>query len=285
MVTNWDDLAELTQAKKAVENANNLLLIDGVNLAFRYLQRKNYNNFTEDYIRTVTSLGKSYEAKRIICCFDSGASAYRKNLFPEYKANRKVERSEEDQERFTEFFNCLSDTIDALPFEHFKFKGIEADDLIAYFSKNLNSKYSHTWIVSSDRDLYQLIKEDVSIFNMYSRKEIDLQYLIDNFELTPREYAMARMIEGDSGDNISGVEGIGPKRSIALVKEYKTLDNLINSLPIVGKAKYIQNLNKSVDTLTRNEKLINLLDYIEDVLRSVEKQDLIIDMLDKAVKG
>jgi DNA polymerase-1 len=181
--------------------------------------------------------------------------------------------------------NALQSSLTALPFEHFKFKGIEADDLIAYFSKNLNSKYSHTWIVSSDRDLYQLIKEDVSIFNMYSRKEIDLQYLLDNFELTPREYAMARIIEGDSGDNISGVEGIGPKRSIALVKEYKTLDNLINSLPIVGKAKYIQNLNKSVDTLTRNEKLINLLDYIEDVLRSVEKQDLIIDMLDKAVKG
>lgn len=284
MVTNWDDLAELTQAKKAVENANNLLLIDGVNLAFRYLQRKNYNNFTEDYIRTVTSLGKSYEAKRIICCFDSGASAYRKNLFPEYKANRKVERSEEEQERFTEFFNCLSDTIDALPFEHFKFKGIEADDLIAYFTKNLSSKYKHTWIVSSDRDLYQLLKEDVSIFNMYSRKEINLEYLAENFELSPREYAMARMIEGDSGDNINGVDGIGPKRSIALVKEYKTLDNLINSLPIAGKSKYIQNLNKSINTLTRNEKLINLLDYIEDVLKSVEKQDLIFDMLDKAVK-
>ncbi len=284
MVTNWDDLAELTQAKKAVENANNLLLIDGVNLAFRYLQRKNYNNFTEDYIRTVTSLGKSYEAKRIICCFDSGASAYRKNLFPEYKANRKVERSEEEQERFTEFFNCLSDTIDALPFEHFKFKGIEADDLIAYFTKNLSSKYKHTWIVSSDRDLYQLLKEDVSIFNMYSRKEINLEYLAENFELSPREYAMARMIEGDSGDNINGVDGIGPKRSIALVKEYKTLDNLINSLPIAGKSKYIQNLNKSIDTLTRNEKLINLLDYIEEVLKSVEKQDLILDMLDKAVK-
>lgn len=284
MVTNWDDLAELTQAKKAVENANNLLLIDGVNLAFRYLQRKNYNNFTEDYIRTVTSLGKSYEAKRIICCFDSGASAYRKNLFPEYKANRKVERSEEEQERFTEFFNCLSDTIDALPFEHFKFKGIEADDLIAYFTKNLSSKYKHTWIVSSDRDLYQLLKEDVSIFNMYSRKEINLEYLAENFELSPREYAMARMIEGDSGDNINGVDGIGPKRSIALVKEYKTLDNLINSLPIAGKSKYIQNLNKSINTLTRNEKLINLLDYIEDVLKSVEKQDLILDMLDKAVK-
>ena len=59
MTTNWDDLAELTQAKQVQETANNLLLIDGVNLAFRYLQRKNYNNFTVDYIRTITSLGKS----------------------------------------------------------------------------------------------------------------------------------------------------------------------------------------------------------------------------------
>ena len=53
MTTNWDDLAELTQAKQVQETANNLLLIDGVNLAFRYLQRKNYNNFTDDYIRTI----------------------------------------------------------------------------------------------------------------------------------------------------------------------------------------------------------------------------------------
>lgn len=284
MATNWDDLAELTQAKAVIENSNNLLLVDGVNLAFRYLQRKNYNNFTDDYIRTVTSLGKSYGAKRIICCFDAGASAYRKNMFPEYKANRKIERSEEEQERFTEFFNCLSDTVDVLPFEHYKFKGIEADDIIAYFTKNLSHKYEHTWIVSSDRDLYQLLKQNVSIFNMYSRKEIDLDYLQQEYELTPREYSYARMIEGDSGDNITGVEGIGPKRSIALIKEYKNINNLISSLPLPGKAKYIKNLNNSVDILRRNEKLINLLDYIDDVIASVEKQDLIEEMLTKALK-
>lgn len=283
MVTNWDDLAELVQAKQTLEDVNNLLLIDGVNLAFRYLQRKNFDNFTDDYIRTVTSLGKSYGAKRIICCFDSGASAYRKSLYPEYKLNRKIERSEEEQERFTAFFNCLSDTIDALPFEHFKFKGIEADDLIAYFIKRLSSKYSHTWIISSDRDLFQLLREDVSIFNMYSRREIDIAYLESEFGLTPREYSYARMIEGDAGDGISGVEGIGPKRSIALIKEYKTIENLISSLPIAGRSKYIQNLNQSAAVLQRNEKLINLIDYTEDVIRSVEKQDLIFDMLEKAI--
>jgi DNA polymerase-1 len=284
MATNWDDLAELTEAKAIAESNNNLLLVDGVNLAFRYLQRKNYNNYTDDYIRTITSLGKSYGAKRIICCFDSGASAYRKNMYPEYKQNRKVERSEEEQERFTEFFNCLTDTVDALPFEHYKFKGVEADDVIAYFTKNLSAKYDHTWVVSSDRDLFQLIKDNVSVFNMYSRKEIDIDYLDTEFGLTPREYSYARMIEGDAGDGITGVEGIGPKRSIALIKEHKTIKNLISSLPIAGKAKYIQNLNKSVDILQRNEKLINLLDYIDEVIGSVEKQDLIQEMLTKALK-
>ena len=284
MATNWDDLAELTEAKAVIENNNNLLLVDGVNLAFRYLQRKNYNNYVDDYIRTVTSLGKSYGAKRIICCFDAGASAYRKNMYPEYKQNRKIERSPEDQERFNEFFNCLSDTIDALPFEHYKFKGIEADDVIAYFTKHLSQKYDHTWVVSSDRDLYQLLKPNVSIFNMYSRKEIDLDYLDENFGLNPREYSYARMIEGDAGDGISGVEGIGPKRSIALIKEYKNIENLIASLPITGKAKYIQNLNSSIDILQRNEKLINLLDYIDEVIGSVEKQELIQEMLTKALK-
>jgi 5'-3' exonuclease len=284
MATNRDDLAELTEAKAIAENNNNLLLVDGVNLAFRYLQRKNYNNYTDDYIRTITSLGKSYGAKRIICCFDAGASAYRKNMYPEYKQNRKIERSEEEQERFTEFFNCLTDTIDALPFEHYKFKGIEADDVIAYFTKNLSAKYDHTWVISSDRDLFQLIKPNVSIFNMYSRKEIDIDYLDTEFGLSPREYSYARMIEGDAGDGITGVEGIGPKRSIALIKEYKTIENLISSLPIAGKAKYIQNLNKSVDILQRNEKLINLVDYIDEVISSVEKQDLIEEMLTKALK-
>lgn len=284
MATNWDDLAELTQAKEAAETNNNLLLVDGTNTAFRYLQRKNYNNYTDDYIRTVTSLGKSYGAKRIICCFDSGASAYRKNMYPEYKQNRKIERSPEDQERFNEFFNCLTDTVDVLPFEHYKFKGIEADDVIAYFTKNLSPKYDHTWVISSDRDLYQLLKPNVSIFNMYSRKEIDLDYLIEEFGLSPREYSYARMIEGDAGDGISGVDGIGPKRSIALIKEYKSINAIIDSLPLPGKAKYIENLNNSINILQRNEKLINLLDYMDEVIGSVEKQELIQEMLTKALK-
>lgn len=284
MTSAWNDLAELITEKEIKEQSNNLLLLDGVNVAFRYLHRKNYNNFTEDYIRTVTSLAKSYQAKRVICCFDAGASVYRRTLFPDYKANRKIERTEEEQERFNEFFECLNNTIEELPFEHYKFKGIEADDLIAYFSLHLTKKYEHTWIVSSDRDLYQLLTDKVSIFNLFSRKEITLEYLNENFGLTPREYAFSRIIEGDKSDNIFGIEGIGPKRSAGLVKEYKTLENLLGSLPIPGRSKYITNLNNGAKTLEQNERLINLIDYNDEVIGCVEKEELVVSMLEKALK-
>lgn len=285
MSIGWDDLSDLVQAKEQDLKQTNVLLVDGVNLAFRYLQRKNYDNFTDDYIRTVTSLGKSYSAKRIICCYDSGASAYRKAMFPEYKDNRKIERTEEEQERFTAFFNCLNDTIDALPYEHFKFKGIEADDLIAYFVKHLHTKYDNLWIISSDRDLFQLLKPNVHIFNMYSKKEITVESLLESTGLTPKEYAFSRIIEGDSGDNIKGIEGIGPKRAAALVKEYKTLDDLLNALPIPGKSKYIQNLNAGMNILIRNEKLINLITYNTDAITCVEKKESVLELLEKAINN
>ena len=82
----WNDLAEVENATAA---ATNLLLIDANNLAFRWLQRKNVDNFTDDFIRTIESLGKSYQAKRVIVCFDFGRSYYRNDLLDTYKANRK----------------------------------------------------------------------------------------------------------------------------------------------------------------------------------------------------
>jgi 5'-3' exonuclease len=283
MTVSWDDLADIKQIKEEKKESNNLLLIDGVNLAFRYLQRVNYNNFTDDYIRTVSSLSKSYSAKKTICCFDSGASVFRKTMFPEYKANRKVIRTEEEQKRFEEFFDCLNRTIEELPYDHYKFKGIEADDLITYFVKHHNSDFEHLWIVSSDRDLYQLLKPNVSIFNIFSRKEINLEALNEKYGLVPSEYMLARIIQGDDGDNIRGIEGIGEKRSADLAREYKTLNTLLASLPIKSKSKYIQNLNAGVDTILANEKLINLLSYNEAVLDSVEKSDSVRALLKKAI--
>lgn len=258
----WDDLS-------AIENSTtvptNLLLIDANNLAFRWLQRKNVDNFTEDFIRTIESLGKSYLAKRIIVCFDFGRSYYRNELLDTYKGNRKKPVEPEEQEKFDKFFACLNVIPDEIPFENYKFRGIEADDIIAYLVNNVSEGYEHTWIVSSDRDLYQLMNHNVSIFNMFSRREVTQDTLLEDFQVTPSEYLLSRIIEGDKSDNIMGVEGIGPKRAQALAREYKTFSDLLDALPITpAKSKYLKNLNSSQDVLIRNEKLINLKKYNQE---------------------
>lgn len=261
-----DDLASLREdIPSSIQHANedNLLIIDGNNLAYRYLNRKNVDNFDDDYIRTITSLAKSYSAKDIKVCMDFGKSYYRKNLFPEYKNNRKEPETDEEKEKFEKFFTCLNRLQDNLPFDTIKLRGVEADDLITHLVLKHRQDYDHLWIISSDKDIYQLLDINVSIFNIYSRKEITLDFLQTEFGVTPLEYRLARIIEGDTGDNIHGIEGIGPKRSRELAKKYKDFNSLLKALPIRGTAKYIKNLNAGIEILKRNEPLINLIDYHE----------------------
>jgi DNA polymerase-1 len=262
-VKGWNDLAAV---QNQLGEKNNLIIIDGNNLAYRWIQRKNYNHFEEDYIRTIESLGNSYKASRTIVCFDFGKSYYRMNISDNYKGTRKKPTDEEEIKKYQEFFDCLNIIYDELTYDKHKYRGIEADDLMAFLVLKLSLSYEHTWIISSDRDLYQLVNDNVSIFNIFSRREINLESLQNNFEITPTEYLLSRYIEGDKSDAIIGVQGIGPKRAQELAKKYQNLPELIKALPVKGKSKYIQNLNQSKKLLERNEQMINLIKYNKNAI-------------------
>lgn len=262
----WNDLADLQQPDYS--SYNNLLIIDANNLSYRWLQRPNYDSFGADFIRTIQSLSKSYEAARTIVCFDFGKSYYRMDMHDEYKGTRKKPQDEEEVKKYEDFFAVLNALPDEIDEEVLKFRGVEADDILAYITQNVSSRYEHTWIVSSDRDLYQLIDDNVSVFNIFGRKEVTVESLMDDYGTTPYEYMLSRIIEGDKSDNILGIEGIGPKRAQGLAKDHKEFYKLLDSLPLKGRSKYIQNLNAGRDTLLRNEKLINLKKYCEEAILS-----------------
>ena len=278
MTKSWNDLADLQEPDYSTYN--NLLIIDANNLSYRWLQRPNYASFGADFIRTIQSLSKSYEASRTIVCFDFGKSYYRMNMHEEYKGTRKKPQEEEEIKKYEDFFAVLNSLPDDLDEEVLKFRGVEADDILAWITQNVSDRYNHTWIVSSDRDLYQLVDENISIFNIFGRKEVTLQTMAEDFEVSPSEYMLSRIIEGDKSDNILGIEGIGPKRAQGLAKEYKTLDNLLAALPLKGRAKYIQNLNASKDLLIKNEKMINLKAYNEAALNASKEPELVYDKLE-----
>jgi len=277
MTKSWNDLADLQAPDYSTYN--NLMIVDANNLSYRWLQRPNYASFGADFIRTIQSLSKSYEAARTIVCFDFGKSYYRMDMHEEYKGTRKKPQDEEEIKKYEEFFTVLNDLPDQLDEEVLKFRGVEADDILAWITQNISDRYDHTWIVSSDRDLYQLIDNNISIFNIFGRKEVTLQTLKEDFEVDPSEYMLSRIIEGDKSDNILGIEGIGPKRAQGLAREYKTLDNLLAALPIKGRSKYIQNLNAGSNQLVRNEKLINLKKYCTEAICAGKHGDEPIEQL------
>lgn len=253
-----------TRLPNSLENTN-LLIVDGNNLGFRYLKRKNFNSFQTDYIRTIESLAASYNCKDIIVAYDKGRSAYRKAIMPEYKENRSIK--EEDKEHYEMFYAELDKTAADLPFDKVKFHGVEADDIIAFLILELYDRYKELWVISSDRDMYQLLKGNVHIFNMFSRKEITAENLKEEKNVTTEEYMLSRVIQGDSGDNIRGIEGIGEVRGQEISRNHKgSLEKLLAALPLKGKSKYIANLNAGKDLLIRNEKLINLSGRTREII-------------------
>jgi 5'-3' exonuclease len=267
--------------KKATESANTLLVVDALNLAFRY-KHSGATDFAEDYLRTVQSLKKSYKASHVIIACDQGSSSYRKALSPEYKQNRKDKFAEQtDAEKaafelfFEEFTRTLEHIAENTDYPVLRFQGVEADDIAAYIvSKKSSLPFDDIWLISSDRDWDLLVAEGVSRFSYVTRKEVTINNWNDHYEFNPEDYISIKCLMGDSGDNVLGVPGIGPKRAVALVSEYGSCYDIAANIPLSGKYKYIQELNKCRDLLLLNYQLMDLVTYCADAIGEANTQTI-----------
>lgn len=254
----------------ATVNEKSGLVVDGLNLSFRY--RDYTNGFIDDYLKTVRSLARSYKTGRIIIAADQGSSSYRKSIYPEYKANRKEKyatQTPEEKEKFEIFFNNWEETVLVLQqeFDVLRFPGVEADDIAGYIVKNMAKfDFEQLWLISSDADWDLLLQSGVSRFSYVTRKEITIDNWFDKYECQPHQYVDLKTLMGDTGDNIKGVEGVGPKRALQLIQEYGSTFDIIESMPIPGKQKFIQALNASKDKLELNMKLVDILTYCEEAI-------------------
>lgn len=255
----------------AEKSDSTLMVVDALNLAFRYLHAKS-TTFTEDYLRVVESLRKSYKAGKVIIAADKGSSSYRKAIYPEYKANRKEkfkDQTPEEQKQFEEFFAEYERTILMLEtvYPVLRYDGVEADDIAAYIvNTHINYNITDIWLISSDRDWDLLVAPGVSRFSYVTRKEITFDSWNTHYDCEPEEYISIKCLMGDTGDNVMGVKGIGPKRAAELVKEYGSALDIAASIPIASKYKYIQELNKSKDIIMLNYQLMDLVTFCEEAL-------------------
>lgn len=251
-------------------NSNDILLVDTLNFCFRFKGKSEYSN---EFINTVRSIAQSYKCGKIVLAADKGSSSYRRNIFPEYKGNREELRSKqtdkekEEFESFIEGYEEVIATAKTLGIPVFRYNKVEADDIIAYICKHKDKfNINNIWIVSSDKDLDLLVKKGVSRFSHITRKETTLDSWGTFYDF-PQEYFITyKSIVGDKGDNVPGVNGIGPKRATQLIQEYGSVFDIYDALPINSKYKYIQSLNEFGDQLLINVELMDLLAYCEDAL-------------------
>lgn len=267
---------------------NTLMIVDALNLAFRY-KHNNARDFAEDYLRTVESLKKSYKAKWVIIAADQGSSSYRKNIYPLYKQNRKDKydsQTEAERLEFELFFEDFTSTLELLA-EHYpvlRFQGVEADDIAAYIvSKKRRLAVDEIWLMSSDKDWDLLIKPGVNRFSYVTRKETTWETWSDQYPFEPEQYISVKCLMGDSGDNVPGIAGVGPKRAQQLVEEYGTTWDIINSIPLQGRYKYIQAINENREQLELNYQLMDLVTYCKDAI-GAENCKQIDEILGLAIK-
>ena len=245
----------------------NLLIVDGLNVAFRW-KHQGITDFKYDYIRTIESLAKSYKAGTIIVCADGGSS-YRKEIFPEYKANRKerfADQTEQEAKEFEMFMAEFSDTLTLIRQKYpvFHFRGVEADDIAAYITKNID--YDECWLISSDKDWDLLINDKVSRFSTVTRKETTVHNWDEHYDFEIEDFISFKCLTGDKGDNVPGVPGVGPKRATQLMEQYGSVFDIYDACPLEGRYKYIQSVNENAEQLLMNVELMDLLTYCEDAI-------------------
>ena len=271
---------------------NNLLVVDGFNLAFRWKHNKR-KPFASDYVRTVQSLAQSYGARRVIIVTDKGKSIFRKEIFPEYKANRderfanKTDEEKEDDRIFFEYYHEALKLCETT-FPTFYQKGVEADDLAGVIVKVMleEDTYDTIWLVSTDGDWDTLLadKGRVKRFSYKTRREYTTETMYEEHGVdTVEQFISLKAIQGDLGDNIRGVDGIGPKRCYGLLREYGDVIGILDSIPLPGKQMFIKNLNESYDLIERNIQLVDLPSFCEEAVEAAGYLEEFVQELRKLV--
>ena len=271
----------------SVNRYDRVLLIDGLNLFFRNFAMMNIVNSQGahvgglgGFIRSLGTLINQIQPTSMFVIFDGmGSSTNRKNLLPEYKSGRNVNRitnwdvfenlEEEDDAKISQIVR-LAHYLKCLPVKTIAIDKSEADDIIAYYSQLLPEKYnSKVFIVSSDKDFIQLVNKDVTVYRPTEREYYTPEIVKQKFGVPPENFILYKMLLGDNSDKVPGVKGLGDKgllkRFPELTEEILTKDDIFE----IAKEKYKEHVIYSriafeQTRLEQNFKIMNLSNPLLD---------------------
>lgn len=190
--------------------------------------------------------------------FDAKGKNFRHDLYPEYKAHRPPA-----PEDLVSQLPLVRKAAEVLNFKIFEQEGVEADDVIATLATKLSKEGEKIVIVSSDKDLMQLVSDNVIMYDPIKSKYIDSVAVFEKFGVEPQKVRDALTLIGDSSDNIPGAPGIGPKSAAELVSEFGNITNLIESAEQIKQERRKNIILENTDQIKISYELVGLKDNLE----------------------
>lgn len=274
----YQKIFDSLKSEKVEESLNSrVLLIDGLNTFLRAFTAIGWVNKDLSHIGGLTgflrSLGyiiKLVRPTRVIVVFDGqGSSTNKRYIYPDYKANRGLNRvtnwdsfesQQDESEAITSQIVRLIYYLKTLPVDLISIDKIEADDVIGYIAGKLDGEVT---IMSSDKDYLQLVSDRVSVYSPTKKKFYDRDLVLSEFGVTPKNFLTQKILLGDSGDNVPGVKGLGSKTMLKAFPELGTeeeisLDDILSKCE--GKKKIFESIKNYEFQLRINKRLMDLKD-------------------------
>ncbi|MED0586748.1 5'-3' exonuclease ExnP [Bacillus subtilis] len=228
-------------------NNNKLLLVDGMALLFRaFFATAVHRNFmindsgvptngVNGFLKHLITAVETFQPTHVVCCWDMGSKTYRNDLFQDYKANRSAPPVE-----LIPQFDLAKEAAAELGIMNIGFAGYEADDCIGTLAALFANEADIT-VVTGDRDLLQLLTDKVSVALLQkgigNYKVYTKETFYEETGVMPKALIDIKALMGDSSDNYPGVKGIGEKTAYKLIREYETIDRLLENLSLLPKGQ------------------------------------------------
>ena len=214
-------------------------------------------NAVYGFTRMLMKLIEDTDADHVAVIFDHARKTFRNDIYPDYKANRSA-----PPEDLIPQFDLVRDATRALNVAAVDLAGYEADDLIATYTRHALEQGADVTIVSSDKDMMQLVRPGVVMFDAMKEKLIGPDQVMEKFGVGPDKVIEVQALAGDASDNIPGISGIGVKTAAQLINEYGDLETLLARASEIKQPKRRQNLIDEADAARLSRRLVTLMDDV-----------------------
>jgi len=197
------------------------------------------------------------DADHIAVVFDTARRTFRNDIYTDYKANRPP-----PPEELIPQFALVREATQALGVASVEMEGFEADDLIATYTRQAREAGADVTIVSSDKDLMQLVGDGVTMLDAMKNREIGAAEVVEKFGVGPDKVIEVQALAGDSSDNVPGVPGIGVKTAAQLITEYGDVDTLLARAGEIKQPKRREALIENAEDARISRQLVTLRDDV-----------------------